>query len=84
MGITTFYALVQKEKSKNETALSISMDVIISRIQALKNNILKNLYKREPFAIFLSVLIIEENSAKVNAFMFPDGEIDQNFQKGEL
>ena len=25
-----------------------------------------------------------ENSAKMDAFMFPDGEIDQNFQQGEL
>jgi len=24
----------------------------------------------------------QENSVKVNAFMLPDGEVDQNFQKG--
>ena len=26
----------------------------------------------------------QENQVKVNAFMLPDGEVDQNFQKGGI
>jgi hypothetical protein len=66
---------------KNKTALSISTVVSIPQIQALNVRIL---YKCEPFAVFLSVLLVEKIKAKVNAFMLPDGEADQNFQKGEL
>ena len=81
MEITIFCAPAQKESLKSKTALSISTVVSIPQIQALNEGIL---YKCEPFAVFLSVLLVEKITAKINAFMLPDGDADQNFQKGEL
>lgn len=38
--------------------------------------------KNGPFDVFVSMLAIDKKiTAKVNAFMLPDGEVDQNFQK---
>ena len=54
-------------------------------IKTIKRRSLHRFFiKREPFSIFLSVLLVEKIMAKVNAFMLPDGEADLNFQKGEL
>ena len=40
--------------------------------------------KNGPFDVFVSMLAIDKKiTAKVNAFMLPDGEVDLNFQKGD-
>ena len=44
----------------------------------------KNIRRSGPFDIFLSMLAIDKKiTAKVNAFILPDGEVDLNFQKGD-
>ena len=45
----------------------------------------KNSVKCGPFDVFVSMLALDKKiTAKLNAFMLPDGEVDLNFLKGGI